>query len=771
MKKLLYFLGAIVVLVLMAALGIYLHFKPSYSGTAELPGLEKETTVYYDTFAVPHVYASSEKDALYALGFLHAKERLWQMELLRRIGKGELAAIFGAPALKADQFFLSIGLNANSETVVKSLDVNAAEYQLTQAYLQGVNHYLANETLPIEFSILGVDPRPFDMVDVYNIFGYMSFSFAMAQRTDPLMTSIRKDLGSAYLKDFGLDGKWNQLSNERLSTLKSDFSEISQQINEVLEAMPVGPFIGSNSFIIAPEKTVSGNVIFENDPHISFSQPGTWYETHLHTPEYEIYGHYLPGIPFPLLGFNRQMAYGLTMFENDDIDFFTVKSADVKTVKSYEIVVKDSTKVKLDFKATKLGPIVNETVQNLTKETPVAMRWVYLQRPNKLLTALYDMSHAKSYRQFNLGKENIHAPGLNVMYGSASDTIAWTASAALYKLHESVNPNFILDGTSPTDTLTIPIPFTENPSEVNPSSGFIASANYAPKPVGNYAIPGYYLPHDRQSRITDLLKSKQKWTAEDIRKMTFDDVSPVSKFCAQQMVSLIDYQKLNSAEKSAYDLLKSWDGAYRSDSKAAGIYTLWLSYVFEYTFRDELGRERFEQLIPTHAFKQSFAPLLANPNSVWWDNRNTPRVESRAFIVAAAFQKAVAGIPVGTVWKDVHTLEVEHPIGKVQVLRKLFNVGGAGISGGNEVVNSMLFAYGTTLPYQVKAGPSTRRVIDFSEIENAMGILPTGQSGNPFSKHYDDQYDLFIHGKFRPMLLNKKQIIDHSTRLVLKPNR
>ncbi len=163
--------------------------------------------------------------------------------------------------------------------------------------------------------------------------------------------------------------------------------------------------------------------------------------------------------------------------------------------------------------------------------------------------------------------------------------------------------------------------------------------------------------------------------------------------------------------------------------------------------------------------------MLANPNSVWWDNRKTPKAESRAFIIAAAFQKAVAIFPTGTIWKDVHTLEVEHPIGKVQVLRKLFNVGGAGISGGNEVVNSMLFSYGTTLPYQVKAGPSTRRVIDFSEIENAMGILPTGQSGNPFSKHYDDQYDLFIHGKFRPMLLNKTQIIKHSTSLVLKPKR
>ena len=204
-KRLLKFLFVVIVLVSVATWLFVQHLKPTYSGEVSIPSLQDKVTVYYDTYGIPHIYAANEHDAYKALGFVHAQDRLWQMEVLRRIPKGQLSEIFGKEQLRTDKFFLSLGIDDASKRTALQLDPNAASYKMAQAYIDGVNHFIKTGPKPIECHLLGIEPREFDLIDVHDIIGYMAFTFAQAHKTDPFLTMIQQKLGSAYLKDLAID--------------------------------------------------------------------------------------------------------------------------------------------------------------------------------------------------------------------------------------------------------------------------------------------------------------------------------------------------------------------------------------------------------------------------------------------------------------------------------------------------------------------------------------------------------------------------------------
>ncbi|WP_395053405.1 penicillin acylase family protein [Flavobacterium sp.] len=768
----------------------YLQYsKPNYEGEILLKNIEKATTVYFDDFGIPHIYSNSQKDAMLALGYVHAQDRLWQMELMRRIAPGKLSEIFGSVMLKNDKFFAGLGIDEASEKAISELDKNSETYKLTMAYLDGVNHYIEEGKTPIEFTLLGIEKQKLTIKDVYNIFGYMSFSFAMAQKTDPLLTNIRDKFGAEYLKDFALNGS---LGTKQLKSFKgnySDYSEISKSVASILDNSPIPPFIGSNSWVIGGEKTKSGKVLFENDPHIGFSQPGTWYEAHIITPNYEMYGYHLAGTPFPLLGHNRNYAYGLTMFENDDLDFFQEEenpnnSNQYKTITGFEnyktitkiIKVKDSTSIKLKVKITKNGPIMNGLVDGLTNEKPISMFWIYTQEKNQLLQAVYSLSHATNFHNFKKGIELIHAPGLNIMYGDAQNNIAWTTSGKLYKVPKSVNTNFILSGTNDIDDKKEFLPFLYNPQALNPIWNYVYSSNNQTEAVNNYLYPGYYLPKDRATRIDTLLQSKNNWTRHDVEKMALDNTSSTAQETVLKWVLTLN-KNASGNEKQATTILKNWKATNNVNDIAPTIFNKWVYFYLKNTFQDELGEKDFNSFLGTHIMKQLISTQSQNENSVWWDNLKTKNhKETREEILNTSFKEAISSLEnqLGKeinswTWNKVHSLEIGHPIGKVKALRGFFNVGPYEVAGANEVINNMIFTYSDNKINEVKAGPSTRRIVDFSDVENSVSILPSGQSGNPMSKHYNDQTELFVQGKFRKMKMNKVEIIKSSSKLVFLP--
>jgi penicillin G amidase len=489
------------------------------------------------------------------------------------------------------------------------------------------------------------------------------------------------------------------------------------------------------------------------------------------------------------LAHNRQYAYGLTMFENDDVDFYQEENnpnnanqylhkdnyLDYKNLKK-TIKVKDSTDIVLNIKQSIHGPIMNGILTGLNATKPIAMSWIYTQEKNQILEAVYALSHTKNITDFRQHTELIHAPGLNIMYGDAKGNISWLASGKLYKQQKEVNPNFILNGSNGIDDKKEFLPFSKNPSALNPTWNYVYSSNNQPEAIDGYLYPGYYLPKDRAQRIVNYLEPKNNWTKEDVEKMILDNTSTSSSKIITNVLNEISTTNQSNNYKKACEIVGKWNGSNNLNDIAPTIYNKFIYRYLENTFKDELGNDKFSAMLSTHFVKQMIEPQIANENSVWWDNVATKnKKETRIEILQKSFNETISelekqlGKDVNSwTWNKVHTLKHNHPIGQLSIFDKFFNVGKFEIPGSNEVINNLMFGFSGNGKYEVKAGPSTRRIIDFSDVENSVSILPTGNSGNPMSKHYNDQAEMYNKGEFRKMKMNKKEIIATSTKLVFK---
>lgn len=603
------------------------------------------------------------------------------------------------------------------------------------------------------------------------------------------LTEVKEKLGLAYFKE--LNGatfdNLTVIKNGTKPELKATFAKA---INTLLEKLPVSPFIGSNSWVIGADKTKNGKVIFANDPHIAFSQPSVWYQSHIKTPSYEMYGFNLALTPFPLLGHNKNYAYGLTMFENDDIDFYYEQNnpdnaLEYKTpvgYKKYKLINK-KIKVKGDkdttyqVKVSKHGPIMNGLIEFLDDSRPIAMQWIYTKLNNELLDLSYKMSHANSLSDFKKGARKLHAPGLNIMYGDAKNNIAWFASGKLYKYRDSLNTKLILDGASGKDEILSYLDFEENPQSINPKNNYVYSANNQPDSIAGMLYPGYYLPENRARRIENLLDAKNDFTKKDVAKMIYDVTSVTAPEIISHLIKSIDKSKFSPSEKKALQILKTWNGLFAKESVAPVVYNrVWYEFV-KNTFKDEMG-VALEQFVSTPLEEKVVASLVKREKSVWWDDVTTKdKKETKQEIVTKSFKNAILFLQ-GQLgenvydwrWERVASVEYEHAIGKAGgLLRKLFNVGPFETVGGDQVINNQIYKIDSTGYYKITAGPSTRRVIDFSDVENSIAIVPTGQSGNVFSTYYKDQTQRYLDGEFVKMKLNEKEIKKTENILIFLP--
>jgi len=790
-KKTLIFL---VVLILFIASAGWLYSKtlhPVYNGEIKIKNTTEDVTVYFDDIGVPHINAQNQKDAYLALGYVHAQDRLWQMELVRRIAAGRLSEILGKELLSVDQFFSGLGIEEAANKTIASLDKSSQAYILTQAYLDGVNQFIKNGKTPLEFILLGLEKEKYTIKDIYNVFGYMSFSFAVAHKTDPLLTEIKEKLGASYLSE--LLG----FADENLTVNKTSIPEkinatISRAVSSIMDDLPVSPFIGSNSWVIAPEKTKNGKVIFANDPHIGFSQPSVWYQNHIKTPDFEIYGFNIALMPFPLMGHNRAYAYGMTILANDDLNFYIEEdnpenSLEYKTIDGYEkyqlvdktIHVKNAIDTNFQVKVSRHGPIMNGLIKHVIDERPIAMNWIYTQLPNEMLEVSYGISHANSMRDFKNSVAKIHAPGLNVMYGDAKDNIGWFSSAKLYQLRDGLSSKTYLNGASGNDEIIEYLPFEENPQAINPTWKYVYSANNQPDSVRGKLYQGYYQPQDRAKRIVELLDEKNDFTKKDVSKMIYDVKSSTVSEISKGLLKSVEKSKGTASEIKAFSIIENWDGNYLKTSVGPTIFNRFLYEFLKETYNDELG-DSF-QLFINSQLQDQVLPLQVNrEKSVWWDNISSKdKIETRTDIVNLAFKNAIAFLQnqLGEniedwTWNRVLSIEHEHAIGKAGgLLRTFFNVGPFETIGGNEVINNQIFNLDSTGYYKVTAGPSTRRIVDFSDVENSLAILPTGQSGNVFSEYYKDQTEKYLEGEFVKMNLNQAEIEQSKNVLTLKTEK
>jgi len=785
-------LASLFVLLIITCGWIYsIVSQPQYSGELKLNHLSNEVTVYFDDIGVPHINAQNQKDAYIALGYVHAQDRLWQMELMRRIASGRLSEILGKDLVSLDQFFTGLGIEEAAHKTIASLDKNAESYILMQAYLEGINQFIEEGKTPLEFSILGIKKEMYTVQDIYNVFGYMSFSFAVAHKTDPLLTEIKEKLGDAYLNELLGATNQNLTINKNSIPVKIN-ATISKRVASMMDNLPVSPFIGSNSWVIGSEKTKNGEVIFANDPHVAFAQPSVWYQNHIKTPNFEIYGFNIALMPFPLLGHNRDYAYGLTMLANDDLNFYIEQEnpenpLEYKTEKGYQkyellnktIRIKNEKDFTFQVKVSKHGPIMNDLIAHVTDERPIAMNWIYTQLPNEMLEVSYGISHSNSIGDFKKNVAKIHAPGLNVMYGDAKKNIGWFSSAKLYSLRDGLSSKTYLNGASGKDEIIEFLPFDENPQAVNPSWNYVYSANNQPDSVRGRLYPGYYQPQDRAKRIVSLLEQKDDFSKEDVSKMIYDVKSSTVSSISKHLLKCVVQSNLTASERKVFSILENWDGSYLKTSVGPTIYNRFLYEFLKATYKDELG-DGFELFINSQLQDKVLSSQVNRENSIWWDDVSSEgKVEKRSDIISIAFKRSIVFLQnqLGEnidnwTWNRVISVEYEHTIGKAGgLLRSFFNVGPFETIGGNEVINNQIFKLDSTGYYKVTAGPSTRRVIDFSDIENSQAILPTGQSGNVFSEYYKDQTQKYLEGKFVKMMLNQQEIENSENVLIITPTK
>jgi len=487
MKILRNILVGILALALVVVAVAYFYFRstaPQYSGNVKLSGLKSEVEVLYDDYGIPHIYAQNQEDAYFALGYVHAQDRLFQMEMLRRAAGGRLSEILGPDLIKVDKLFRTLGINQFAKQhAQKFLSSDTAAFQRTAlAYQKGINQYIKVGKTPIEFSIIGIPKTEFTPEDIYLAVGFMSFGFAEGLRVDPVLQKIRTELGEEYLKDFAVQTPPDAvlLKNFSGQPKTSAHDSLISFLNESLDQLPVPLWQGSNGWVVAADKSKSGFPILANDTHIGFGQPAVWYEAHMEYPGYSFYGHHLAGIPFGLLGNNNFSAWGLTMFENDDTDFFseTVNPENPKQVKFQDawedmesrnevIKIKGKPDEIFEVKSSRHGPIINSVVENVASQNPVSLWWLMLHEENQALQAAYLLNHTQSFADASKAASLFSAPGLNVMYGDRDKNIAWWAVAKLPIRPAHVSSKFFLDGSSGKDEYLGFYEFSKNPQAIN----------------------------------------------------------------------------------------------------------------------------------------------------------------------------------------------------------------------------------------------------------------------------------------------------------------
>jgi penicillin G amidase len=522
--------------------------KPTYAGQLQLKGLQQAVDVHFDEYGVPHIYAQNNHDLYMAFGYVHAQDRLFQMEMLRRAGSGRLAEIVGRPLLKVDKMIRSLGLieYAQESAAYMETQKGTPMYNDVQAYLEGINYFVANGSTPPEFSIIGIEKTPFKIEDMYYASGAMAFNFSMAQKTEPVIDFIQHKYGDTYLHDIGLwhdstetfirttngepaaapsirglqeEQRQEELQGEEgTSALRDEaIMEFANAMTALEEMMPYAPLDGSNSWVLNGSKTKSKEVIFCNDTHIGYLLPQTWYEAHLNSPEIEMYGHFLGGVPFALIGRNRQLSWGITMLENDDVDFYMEKTDEANAnnyvykgesipykIATQIIKIKGEADTTIQVRYTEHGPIINDVFEGMNNAQPLSMFWTYTKLPNRTLDSFYGMNNAHTMQEFEKNLAPIHAPGLNVNYGDKAGNIAYWAVAALIERPDHVNSFLMLDGASGADDVLGFYPFELNPRTINPEWGYIYSANDWPQAINTEVLPSDDKMKILQNRMSNL---------------------------------------------------------------------------------------------------------------------------------------------------------------------------------------------------------------------------------------------------------------------------
>lgn len=769
-KKILLGFISLTILLLLSFYSFMHSRVPQMTGELKLQKLDAPVEVLRDKNGIPHIYAKNNLDAFRVLGYVMASERLFQMEIARRMAKGELAEIFGKKALKSDILFRNLGLNffakKSYEYKIKNNLLNLEMFQEMNAYYDGVNQFISTGALPVEFKILGIKPKEFSAIDGHTFTGLMGFSFGIALMMEPLLTQLSEQIG----KDFT-----EEMRNEKIPGSNSFFVRqkekqfpINSKILTIIKDLEQGHllFEGSNGWVLSGARTQSGFPILANDPHITYTNPGVWFEAHLKTPTYESYGHFLPLIPFPVLSHNKKRAWGITMSLVDDMDLYRefinykkesyrFKNKEVPLSKRNEVLkIKNELDQNLVVFSTHHGPVLNWELLSTQKKESLALAWPYFDLDNDPLKSLYEMGRARSMKEFKAAVATGKTPGLNILYADEKNIGHWIFGK-IWKKKKGLKTDFLLDGASGNDEIKGELLFHEKPHAENPVSGVIVSANNRPEGYPK-EMRGDWQPDDRYQTIFKILMQKNKWSPEEIMEIQTLNMNFENKEIIKILLEELEGSSRTKSYQKSLEIIKKWDLISEEDSLGSTIFYSWMRNLLKELLVDlsKTEKEIFAKTPNGHIFLKR---LLRDKKSIWWNRFN------RKDIIANSFYKTVDELKKNKgkdekkwQWGKIHTIAFSHPLGAIKPLNLLFNLGPYPIGGANQEVNNQKSS-NLEGDFLVTAGPSTRRIIDFAHPEKSWGILPMGNSGHRFSPFYSDQVKMFLAGKYREQFLNLDQ--------------
>lgn len=768
---------------------------PQQNGRLKVEGLQHPVEIIRDRWAVPHIYAQNEHDLYFAQGFVHAQDRLFQMDTHRRVGLGRTSEIAGPAGLNMDRFARNFGWPRAAQAQIDG--VSPMVEASMEAYCAGVNCFIHQEKMPIEFGLLGYKPELWRFLDTAAWSTVLAWGLSVNWESELLRAYLLGEIGIEKTAEL------TQISLQDYETVIPD-SSVGQRLaasmmdayQEALGSMPLGSVpagkgVGSNNWVAAGKHTESGRPILANDPHLPPIFPALWYENHLCTGDLNVSGFTMPGIPGVIIGHNNKLAWGFTNAFPDVQDIYIERfHPQDRHLYEYDGVWEEAEIVREEIKIrgrkpveefvryTRHGPVISDFLAEDCGD--LSLKWAYFQKSDHL-RAVLEINHASNWSQFKKALRHWGFPSQNVVYADVQGHIGYMMPG-LVPVRKKGSGVVPVPGWEKTYEWQGWIPFEELPMAFDPPTGLIVSANNRVQ-GDSYAhfLTSEWLPDFRVKRILELLQQQIPLSLADNIGIQLD----VKSLQAQQFLGLAlclmnEKEAPNNECLKVFKILRSWDFEMRADSMAPSIFfcwhTLFTSAVYEQALGSDLAnallKKRDKDGFPLDPYLEVAPALimdwLAGSAPDWVGNIHEllwPTLGKTIHLLRQHYGDDENN----WLWGGMHTIHLQHPLTRIPVLGRSWNVGSWPTDGDGYTVNQtdskMQFP-----PDPVSVIASCRMILDVGGWDNSLAALPGGQSGHPASEHYMDGWTDWKNGQYHPMLFSKEKIEEATSgRLILIP--
>ena len=753
---------ALVLLLTLAVLGAWAWLErslPQLDGSVAVSGLGQDVEIVRDKEGVPHIFAKSERDGWYAMGYAHAQDRLWQMEFQRRVAQGRLSEFLGERAYQVDLLMRTLGIARLSERIVEGLDADTRAN--LEAYAAGVNAFLASgPVLPIEFQAFGMKPAPWKPADTMGWLLVMAWDLSANWRIELARLRYAAKLGPERAAEFLPPYPGDQ--EPPLPDFGKLYAAIEPEARELLAAFPPrGQAIGSNSWVVAGSRTESGKPLLANDPHLGLQAPSLWYLAHISTPRGNVVGGTLPGVPFVVLGHNDDIAWSFTTTNSDTEDLFVERvvpghpdryvtpTGTAKFEVRDEVIRVGRQERHVRIRSTRHGPVISDVVKAAREAAPagdvIALEWAALTEKNAVARAGFAMNRSRNRGEFLEALRDFTAPHQNVVFADREGHIGFIAPARvpIRRADNEAMGRVPVPGWDAKYDWQGFLSFEDMPRVMDPPQGAIVTANDKITPPGYKPFLSVdWFPPYRSQRIARLLDARPKHSIASFAAIQGDVLSQL----AHDMLPYARAAKPKTeAGKRAQALLTGWNGEAKADEAAPLAFAGWYRELTRLVYADELG-DLFKDVWD---FRLAFMKAVMsdeNGESRWCDDVRTPERESCGELASRAFDLAAANLHerYGDDWRwgRAHFAAGDHrPFGFLPFVARFFNVTPPTPGDGFTVDVGHFTIRDRERPFANRHAPSLRAIYDLADLDRSLFMQSTGQSGNVLSPWYANLAD------------------------------